>query len=217
MLGALDRNSYTAFWTFWIKARNRTTNVIEEGGVWTGVQDRVLPIGGMNRTYLGGGHIIGLDKLSYVAGASNIQSQVVQMNGMSPAAEEMIRTFESRQAQFEIHRVRPANQLSLSGTWIVEQAFIGNVDDVRMPRSAADDDGAMDQICTMTLMSVSRMGTRTLPLKKSDAAQKLTDPNDKGRQYSSAKAKVTWMGETKNPHRVGAYAAAMDGLKRFFG
>lgn len=202
MLGSMDRNHPYSFWAFWVSVRDRDTGAVQPGGIWTGSHDRIFSVNGQNRMYLAGGQIVGLDRLSYVAGAQNIQSQKVELVAVTLQVETLIRSFEARQAGFEIHRVRPLNPNALSGDWVVEQGFKGNIDDISFPRSAAGTDGSTQLRCSVTLMSASRMGTRTLPLIKSDAAQRLVDANDAGRKYSSSKAKVTWMGETKNPHRI---------------
>lgn len=203
MLGSLPRNNPTFFWAFWFRAKNRTTGAVQPGGLWTGATERTFTIRGEARAYAPGGAIIGMDNLAYLAGVENIQSQNVRLNGVSNLVEELTRTYDPKQGEFEIHRVRPANPNSLSGAWVIEQAFAGRIDNIRFRREAADEKtGAIDEIVTLNLMSASRMGTRTLSLKKSDASQRLTNTADGGRKYSASKAKVSWMGEVKNPHKV---------------
>lgn len=205
MLTAGTRAGIHFDWLIWAETRNRTTGAIEAGGIWTGGLDQTFNVPGTpgTRIYRGAGLVASLDPINYTAGVDNIQSQSITLNGVSGAVRDMILYYDAKQAVVELHRLHrpPATHLLGSATFI-ELAFAGNIDEVEFSRDASDlRVGGSRWTCNIRLMSASRMGTRTLQLKKSDASHKLAFPTDAGRKYSSSKAKVVWMGEVENPHK----------------
>lgn len=205
MLGPLPTTPVHINWLIWVKAKDRSTGVTQASGLWTGSTSRNLVISGETRTYYGGGSILDFSKLTMIAGASSIQSQTVDLNGLTPEVEAMIRGYESRQAEVEIHRWFHSPRLKTGGT--IERAVKGRIDEVEFTRDALDESGGgVGLTCRVTIMTAARQGTRPLPLKKSNAVQKLAFPNDDGRLYSSTKAKVVWMGEVRDPYKVSAFS-----------
>lgn len=202
MLNAGTRAPVTIRWLFWFRARSWTQpNTFFESGLWTGGISRSFTISGATRTYHGAGNIIGFDRLDYGMGASNVQSQTLELNGLTPEVEELLRGYNPSQAEVEIHRWRHPSHLEWNGN--IERAFKGWVDTLDFRRSETDlSVGSVGVTCTVTMMSAARMGTRTLQLKKSDASQRLTNAADGGRKYNSSRAKVAWMSATEGAHRA---------------
>lgn len=205
MLGPLPNYPVHINWLVWVKSRNRSTNAIEASGIWTGGISRVITVGGENRTYHGAGNIIDMSKMSFVAGVTSIQPQTLELNGLTPEVEAMMRGYEARQAEIEVHRWYHRPNVKSGGT--IERAIKGKIDDLAFKRPPIEEGrSASELICEVTIMTAARMGTRTLALKKSDSTQKMVSAADKGRQYSAAKSKIVWMGEVKDPHKISPFS-----------
>ena len=205
MLGPLPNYPVHINWLIWVKSRNRTTNAIEASGIWTGGISRVITVAGENRTYHGAGNIIDVERMTFLAGVNSIQPQTIQLNGLTPEVEMMMRGYEAKQADIEIHRWWHKPNVKTGGT--IERALKGKIDELNFNRPPIEEGrNAAELICEVTVMTASRMGTRTLALKKSDATQKMVSATDKGRQYSAAKAKVVWMGEVNDPFKVSPFS-----------
>lgn len=197
MLGALPNTPQHINWLIWVMSRNRNTGVVEASGIWTGALSRTFTVGAENRVYHGSGAVINLRGLTMVAGANAIQAQTIELNGLTPEVEAMMRGYDPRQAIVQIHRYHQSPKLRANGT--LQRALIGRIDSIEFSRDALDiGESAGSLICTVSIMTANRMGTRTLPLTKSNAMQRIAFPGDGGRKYSSSKAKVTWMTATKD-------------------
>lgn len=213
MLTAGTRDPIQLDWFLWVRSRNWTTGAIEAAGLWTGATAQLFTIEGETREYQGGGGVVEIDQLSYGIGVGSIQSQSIRLNGLGPEVEALFRGYDANQAVAQIHRMRRTAGVSTPG--VIERAFSGKVDSLQFSRSATNSrDGVVKIDCTVSLMSASRSGTRTLELKRSDASQRLVDANDRGRRYTSVKAKVAWMAEVDNPYharqRIGTTTTTRD-------
>lgn len=176
----------------WIGARDYETGAIETRGFWDGDDHKVFNMTGGARTYysLKGGFNIPL--IQYSKG-DTVQSLRISLGPLASYVQDYIRGFIMRNASVEIHSfTRPPN-----GAWTAESILIGFIDEVTDSETSVDANGNTTVSYEATVTSESRMGTRTLSLKKSDATQRLINPNDRGRRYSSisGEVKVIWMGE----------------------
>ena len=176
----------------WIGARDYETNAVETRGFWDGDDHRQFTLAGGARTYysLKGG--LSIPVIQYSKG-DTVQSLKVGIGPMASYVQDYIRGFILRNAAVEIHSFtkRPG------ATWQSELIIKGFIDEVTDSETPVDDKGNSTITYEATVTSESRLGTRTLSLKKSDATQRLINPNDRGRRYSSVsgEVKVTWMGE----------------------
>lgn len=188
------RPDIRARWLLWIEAKNRGTGAIEAQGFWTGDDDQAFTIDGVSRDYFGAGGFLALRELTYEAG-TNIQMQSLSMGPVTEEVRQALRTYEPRLAPAEIHLALfdPVDN-ALIGT---PRAFKGWIDDIAF-REAALESGGSATVCDLTLASSSREGTRTLPLKKSDSAQRERS-GDRGRRYAAVAGSIpVWWGEQRH-------------------
>lgn len=201
MLTAGTREPSRVDYLIWVRSRAWDTGVIHEGGLWTGALARTFTVGGVVRDYQGAGPVIQISPIVYGIGTSAIQSQTVKLNGLAPEVEVLFRAYNPQQADVEIHRWRRPGFTEMGG--VIERAFKGKIDSMTFTRDASDTEtSVVTYTCTVKLMSSSRAGTRVLHLTRSDASQRLVDPNDEGRKYTASKAKVAWMAEVDDPYRL---------------
>lgn len=203
MLTSKQRTSINQEWAIWIVAREWASGDEATIGLWTGGYSRQFVVAGQVRQYEGASTLLGLQALTYQPGASVVQTQTVEVGGITPEVELALRGYNARRAKIEIHQINmdPTSENILS----IERVFKGEIDTIEFNESEMSVPEMVGMgTCEITVASVARNGTRSLTLMKSDASQKLFDVNDDGRKYSdvSGSVPVTWMGETRNPHRV---------------
>lgn len=148
----------------WVTARNRTTGDPESLGLWNGGYDRSFTIGGVPRTYVGAGALMGVPPLASEVGLT-VRMQRLTLSPLDETVAALIRTYDTRLAPIEIHRAMfdPASTLLLSEP---HRRFKGIVDEMNVPREP----GGTTR-CELTVASSARYLTRTLTLKRSDASQ----------------------------------------------
>lgn len=206
MLGPLPSYPVHINWLIYVWPRNRGTQQLEPAGIWTGGISREIIIPGVGpRTYHGAGPVIDLSQMTFISGVQSIQPQTLELNGLTPEVEMIMRGYEPKQADIEVHRWWHDVRVKSGGT--IERAIKGKIDDIKFKRAPIEEGrSASELICSVTVMTAARMGTRTLALKKSDATQKMVNAEDNGRRYSASKAKVVWMGEVRDPYRVSPFS-----------
>lgn len=193
IVNAISSGVVSARWLIWFKARNRTTGLVEQAGISTLDYDMTLNVNGQSRTYAGAGPVLGMPEMTYESGTV-IQNQRLSLSILDPNVINLIRAYDSSFAPVEFHIVF-FNHLNgeVIGTAL---AYSGTVDTIHIKEGA-------QASCDVVIASLNRNGTRTLSLKKSDAAQKLRDPNDNGRKYASiaGTVEVAWGSEGDGNHR----------------
>lgn len=181
---ALASGTVSARWLVWIKARNRITGEVEAAGVSTLDDDMTLDIDGTPRTYAGAGPILGIPEITYEAGTV-IQNQRLTLSILDPTTINLIRAYDSSFAPVEFRVCFFDTETgAVIGTPV---AYTGTVDTIKISEGEYAS-------CEVVVASLNRNGTRTLTLKKSDAAQKIRNPNDNGRRYASVAGtiEVAW-------------------------
>lgn len=148
----------------WITARNRTTGLPETLGLWNGGYDRAFTIGGVPRTYVGAGAMMGVPSLAFEVGVT-VRMQRWTLSPIDETVAALIRTYDTRLAPVEVHRAMfdPESTLLVAEP---HRLFKGIVDELEVPRDAEG-----KTRCEMTIASSARYLTRTLTLKRSDASQ----------------------------------------------
>lgn len=175
---------------FWITARNRTTGLPEQLGLWNGGYDRSFTIGGVPRTYVGAGALMQVPPLVYQVGLS-VRMQRMTLSPIDATVAAMIRTYDSRLAPVEIHRATfdPVTTALVSEP---HRLFKGLVDELEVST-----DGKGEVRCEVTLASSARYLTRTLTLKRSDASQQLRS-GDRFLKYADVSGEVdVYWGEAR--------------------
>lgn len=200
MLTAKSRADLRHAWAVWIIARDMATDAPFPVGYWTGDDAAQITVSGQLRDYYGAGAALSLEPPTFQGGAL-VQTQRVSLGPLAPEVRQVLRGYDTRQAPVQIHLVmlddrdRPVS---------AEMAFDGVMDSFEISDGPIDEAGNSTVVCDVELVSDARMLTRTLSLRQSDASQRLRDPDDRFRQYAdvAGEVKVTWMGETDNPHRA---------------
>lgn len=200
MLTAKPRADQRHAWAIWITARDMETNAPYPVGYWTGDDAATILIDGQSRAYYGAGAALEISPITYQLGAV-VQTQSVSLGPLAPEVRQVLRGYDTRQAPVEIHLITLDDLDRPSAS---DLAFRGVIDSFEIVDGPIDDFGNSTVVCQAEMVSVARMLTRTLTLKQSDASQKLRNANDAFRQYAdvAGEVRVTWMGETDNPHKA---------------
>jgi len=175
----------------WFTAKNRTTGLPEETGLWTGEEVRDFTIDAVTRTYYGAGNIIDLEPLVVSAGLA-VQMQTLAITQVSPEVVNLIRGYDTRLAPCEMHLAlfNPETE-ALIGTTRVWKGF---VDKISLPTAKMNENASIN----MTLASAARGLTVGLASKRSDATLRARSPSDAFRQYADIAGKVeVYWGKTK--------------------
>lgn len=202
MLTPKVRKARRLQWAIWIDAKEWATGAAASMGLWTGGYSAAFTAGGVLRQFQGVATLIGLENISYDAGASVVQTQSFEFGGVSPAVEMALRGYNAKRAKiqvFQIYQDAITEQLLT-----VERVFKGEIDTLEIGDDGMQmPSGIAVSSARVSCVSTARNGTKILTLKKSDGSQRLVSATDTGRQYSdvSGSVEVTWMGETQNPHR----------------
>jgi hypothetical protein len=167
----------------WIEARNRASNAVEGLGLWTGEdteETTALDLwtnATVTRMYQGAGGLLAVTGLQHTAGLE-VRPVHVTLSALDATVTLAVRDFDVRGARVQIWRRTLSAETGLP-VGAPEPAFMGFVNRAPIPRPAAGG------LATIELECVSAVRLLTVPngRKKSDAAQRLRDPDDAFRQY----------------------------------
>lgn len=167
----------------WITARNRVTGAAETMGLWNGDDHMTFTIAGQARTYYAAGSLIDVDDISGAVGIE-VRMQSAVLSPLTPEVAQAIRGYDARLAPIEIHRAAfdPDSHVLMDEP---HRVFTGWIDGIDLTE-AADGENAE---CRITMSSVARDLTRTLPLKRSDAGYSLRS-GDRIARYADVSANV---------------------------
>lgn len=186
-----DRSGVIARQLLWIVAKNRSTGLDEQFGLWNGEDNEIITIGGQARTYYGAGSSLVIPSILTEIGIQ-VRTLRVKLSPISPEVGTVLRTYDPRFAPVQVHRAL----YDLNTRNIVSEpkrVFKGFINKVDLPTPAVDGEAE----CTLSLVSTARVLTNKLALKKSDESQKLR-AGDRIRRYADVSNKVTsYWGENK--------------------
>lgn len=174
----------------WVTARNRTSGLPEQIGLWNGGYDRSFTINGVARTYVGAGALMQIPPLVYQVGLA-VRMHRLTMSPIDQAVANLVRGYDTRLGPIEIHRAvfDPNTTLLVSEP---HRLFKGIVDEMEETRGA---NGEIRLECTVA--GSSRYLTRTLTLKRSDESQKLRT-GDRFLRYADVSGEVdVYWGENR--------------------
>lgn len=191
-----------------VTARNRSTGLPQQLGLWTGGYDRTFTIGGSPRAYVGAGAITKVSPITMQAGVV-VRMQRLTLSPLSQTVADLIRTYDARFGPVEIHRAL----FSTDDNSLISEPhrlYKGFIDELEVTTPEVGSDAT----CEVSLASTARLLTRTLALKKSDATQQLRS-GDRFRRYIDISGAVTvWWGEKRGKPGGQSKASDWGGWKR---
>lgn len=159
------RGGYQARILIWIEPRDPATGNRVGLGFWTGEDDRSFTIGSAQRTYVGGGALLGVDPVIMPAGLT-VRMQRIYLSPLAAGVALLLRGHDAWRAPAEIHRVlfNPA-----SGNIIADphQVWRGVVDAAPIQTPAIGGEARVE----LTLSSRAEALTHGLTATRSDAVQ----------------------------------------------
>lgn len=176
----------------WITARDRATGNPETVGFWTGADHQVFSIGGVDRTYYGAGSLI---KIAPMVGEGGVNVRTTRLS-FSPISEEFraaVQSYDTNDGPVQIHVANfdPQTEVLIAEPLRRFKGFVKGLDFTRAVLGG-------QSTCEMAVQSAARVLTRTLPLKKSDAALSARHPGDRFRQYADVSGSIeTVWGEAR--------------------
>lgn len=161
-----------------IFAKRRDNGEIVEDCYWsdegTISADIIDPITGLvtSRTFQGGGAMIQTSAVPLVVGLI-VQNVTAQFSQVDDRVQQLLRTYDARQARVELHRgmVDPQSGLLVAPA---TPRFSGFVDQLEVPTAKQGDEAGI----TATLTSHTQETTRSNPATRSDADQRLRSATD---------------------------------------
>lgn len=183
----------------WVNAWERSTGDPVTVGFWTGADHRLFSIGGEDREYFGAGSLIKVAPLVGETGV-NIRTTRLSFSPVSPEFRLAVRSYRTDDAPVEIHVANfdPQTRALIAEPTRRFKGFLKGMDFTR-PKVGGE------ATCEVAVQSAARVLSRTLPLKKSDAALRARHPGDGFRKYTDVSGSVeTWWGEGRGAAPAGA-------------
>lgn len=183
----------------WIKAKNRDTGELEEGGFWSG--DDYVGVSvvqaetglTVDRTYGPASSLLVVDPIPAISDLT-VRTVQVQLRSIGEDVRQLILGYDVRFAPIEIHR----GLLSLDTHLLVAPPvpiFDGQVNGAPINTPAAGGEGGIK----LAVVSHSRVLTRANAAKKSDESQQLRS-SDRFRRYTDVAPQWDYFwGEAKAP------------------
>lgn len=161
-------------WFYWFKVKNRSTGATEQSGLWNGIGPITQTVDGVSRTYQGIGAMLTVPNFTYEKGLDN-HYITLELSALTPQTAQLVREYDPKFGQVEIHLglLDPAT----TNVGALVRAYKGFIDGAKISETETE------ATIELSVVSSVRQGTKTSPLKQSDAAQRLRNPNDAGRIY----------------------------------
>lgn len=152
---------------FLISARNRTTNAMEQIGIWSGMDHKEFVIEGQSHTFYGAGNFIGVAPMKTETGL-NIRKLSVTLSPFSTEMQLVLRQYDPKFAPFAMYLAfyDPATNNMVADPW---RAFKGWTDGAPIRQSAKGD---TDSQAALSIVGHTRILTRVIPSKRSNETQK---------------------------------------------
>lgn len=176
----------------WISARNTATGLIEDLGIWSGEDNMGFTINGQSRDYTGAGALLDPEPITSQPGL-DVRIHQLRLAAVLPKVEDLVKGYDTRFAPVEMHRAlfHPDTRQLVAEP---HRIYKGMIDQITFPREAPGGSPA----CVISVASETRILTRTLASKKSDASQ-MERGGDRFRRNAVASATVSvFWGETKS-------------------
>ena len=169
----------------WIAARNRLTDGIEALGLWSGEDSETITVTDMwtgapaSRVFHGAGSTLGVSSVQHEAGLS-VRPVRLSLSAIDPAVIDAVRLYDPRGAKVQIWRRTLSPETGLQ-VGVPEPWFKGFCNKAPIPRPEPGGEAILE----MEVVSTARLLTIPNGRRKSDAAQRSRDPNDRFRRYKA--------------------------------
>lgn len=179
VLAALEARALVARDFIWIIARDRSSPPAEvTDGYWSGLgnitADVIDPETGStaSRSFDGAGGLISVSDIPMVSNVS-VQNVTVSMSQVADAVNDLIRTYDCKQAKIQIFRglFDPETRDLVDAA---QPRFVGFIDRIEVNTPAEGGDGSVVMTCASHTQEMTRSNSDT----RSDAQQKLRDATD---------------------------------------
>ena len=169
----------------WIAARNRSTDDIEALGLWSGEDAETITVTDLwtgavaTRLFHGAGALLGISGVQHEAGLS-VRPVRLSLSALDAAVIEAVRVYDPRGARVQVWRrtLSPATGLQVG---VPEPWFKGFCNKAPLPRPAPGGEAILE----LELVSTARLLSIPNGRRKSDAAQRSRDPDDRFRRYKA--------------------------------
>ena len=162
----------------WFVVKDRTTGAAVTDGYWSDVgtitSDIVDPDTGgtVTRTWAGAGSLISISDIPLVSSLT-VQNITVTLSQVADRVNNLVRGYECKQGRVEIYRgLFDPNTRQMVAPAVPR--FVGTIDEAPITTPAEGRDGDVSLTCTSNTVEL----TRSNPDTRSDASQKLRNPND---------------------------------------
>ena len=178
ILSALADRRLVARDFLWIVARNRSTGMPESVGFWSDVGSVDAPVidpetgTDVVRPFHGSGTLISVDPIPLVS-TMEVQNIRIRMSQIDNLVQQAVRDYDCKQAKVEIFRglFSPESRTLVAPA---EPRFVGFVDKIDITTPSENEDGGVVLTCASHTQEILRSNPDT----RSDASQRLRDPND---------------------------------------
>ena len=169
----------------WIAARNRLTDGIEALGLWSGEDSETITVTDMwtgapaSRVFHGAGSTLGVSSVQHEAGLS-VRPVRLSLSALSAPVIDAVRLYDPRGAKVQIWRRTLSPETGLQ-VGVPEPWFKGFCNKAPIPRPEPGGEAVLE----MELVSTTRLVAIPNGRRKSDAAQRTRDPDDRFRRYKA--------------------------------
>lgn len=191
----------------WVTGRNRSTGALESLGLSDLDDHQVVTVDGQERTYFGAGNLLSMDPITASIGL-DVRILQIRFAPMAPEVQQALQVYDPRLAPVEVHRalVNPLTGLIAAPPHRVWKGWVEGLSITEGENATA----------TLSVASAARALTRTLTLRRSDAAQQRLHPGDTFRRYvdTAGEFQVYW-GERRHVAREASATAASPRQRSF--
>jgi len=167
-------------------AAHKDTGELRDFGFWTGVENASFVVDGQPRTFVAGGSIVGMDKVTASKGLT-VESQRLTLSALQVDVMDMLRGYEARLAPCRVYVARrdPVGNQLLG----IDRVFKGFLNTVKVTSGQTDGHAFV----RAALVGSEYLLTKGLSLKKSHAAQQ-NRQSDQFMKYATTTGKepVYW-------------------------
>lgn len=156
----------------WVSAKNRDTGEYENIGFWSGEDHQTFVVDGTPRVYYGSGQFINFGELT-LESTLNIRKLSAKVVAISPEMQTVLRQYDPKMAPTQLHLTfySPISNNLIASPFRVHKGWIDKFP-IKTPAIGGQGEASLD------LMGHTRMMTRRLPTKRSDATQRKRNASD---------------------------------------